>query len=70
MNMKKQCNIPQVVPMYGGDYSDKLWEEENKTTYCCRKLNKQGKLSALNNTIITDEILNKKDNYEYQTIGR
>lgn len=45
MNMKKQYNIPQVVPMYGGDYSDKLWEKENKTTYCCRKLNKQGKFT-------------------------
>lgn len=44
--MEKQYNILQVVPMYGGDYSDKLWEEEeNKTTYYCRKLNRLGKFT-------------------------
>lgn len=46
MHIEKNYSVLQVVPMYGGDYSDRIWEEEeNRSTHCCRKLNRQGTIT-------------------------
>lgn len=61
MHMEKQYNILQVVPMYGGDYSDKLWEEEeNRSTHCCREINRRSKFTfdtkKIDNQIFAEKI--------------
>ena len=42
--MSSKYDIPQVVPEYGGDYSDPIWTEEKETTYYSRTLNRKGKI--------------------------
>lgn len=45
MKTVRDWSIPQVVPEYGGDYSEPLWKEENSTTYCDRVLNQKYKIT-------------------------
>lgn len=66
MHTEKQYSILQVVPMYGGDYSDKLWEEEgNRSTHCCREINRRGKFTfdkeKVDSQIVQEKIKFRKD---------
>lgn len=54
MYSRDKYKLPQVVPEFGGDISEPLWEEEKETTYCSRKLNRRGKI-ILNMEGVSDE---------------